>query len=569
MSGKFDFDSMGIGDLLKRGLLTVPPNQRSYAWGEKHVRELLQDLNEAITNDDPDYFLGTVVLVLKPNGVPSIADGQQRIATTSILLARMRDLQTHLKRGPRAQAIENTYLREIDVDTEEHVPKLRLNVEDNEYFSKTILDVQSVSNGIPPLPNPEKVVSNEKLRVASNVIAGFLTDLTKPFKPEQQSDYLNRWLKFIREKTSVVVVTAPDEVGAYRMFETLNDRGLKASQADILKNYLFSKAMGRLEEAQSLWSIIAGAIESLGDQDGSRLVTYIRQYWVVTHGPTKERELAAQIKSEITSEARALSFLKECADAVNTYVALWSSHHPLWLKHRAGTRNAIDTIAHHLQVEQIRPLMFAVALRFPPAETERAFRLFVSWSVRFLIFGGRGGMLDSQYSLRAKEVGQGDLTTAAGLRAAMARYIPTDPEFETAFATARVSRARLARYYLRAIENELSGSEQPEFVANEDVEAVNLEHVLPLTPGDEWGVSDDEAEAVQKLIGNLALMQAGPNSAEGNKPFSEKKKAYAQSAFVTTKSIADAPTWDAASIRGRQEQLAKYALRTWPLTLKK
>ena len=92
MSGKFDFDSMGIGDLLKKGLLTVPPNQRSYAWQEKHVRELLQDLNEAITNDDPDYFLGTIVLVMKPDGVPSIADGQQRIATTSMILARMRDL---------------------------------------------------------------------------------------------------------------------------------------------------------------------------------------------------------------------------------------------------------------------------------------------------------------------------------------------------------------------------------------------------------------------------------------------------------------------------------------------
>lgn len=568
MSGKFDFDSMGMGDLLKRGLLTVPPNQRSYAWGDKQVRELLQDLNEAITNDDPDYFLGTIVLVMKSDGIPSIADGQQRIATTSMILARMRDLQTHLKRTPRAQAIENTYLREIDVDTEEHVPKLHLNIEDNEFYCKRILDVSnptdaSVKRAI------ETIASNEKLQRASEQISQFLLDVIKPFKPEQQSDHLNRWLRFIKEKASVVVVTAPDEVGAYRMFETLNDRGLKASQADILKNFLFSKAAKRLDEAHNLWSVITGAIESLGDSDGARLVTYIRHYWIVTHGPTKERELAANIKAEITSEAKALSFLKECASSVNTYVALWSSKHPLWSKHRTGTQRAIDTIVHHLQIEQIRPLMFAVALRFNAPEAEKAFRLFVSWSVRFLIFGGRGGMLDSQYSLRAQEVGQEIIKTAAALRNAMARYIPTDAEFETAFSTARVSRARLARYYLRAIENKLSETEQPEMVPNDDVESVNLEHVLPLTPGDTWGVSDDEAEAVQKLLGNLALMQAGPNSREGNAPFSGKKIVYAQSGFKTTAMIASEEKWDGLAIRARQAQLAKHALQAWPLTFKR
>ncbi|TRW17167.1 DUF262 domain-containing protein [Glacieibacterium frigidum] len=567
MSGKFDFDSMGIGDLLKRGLLTVPANQRSYAWGEKQVRELLQDLNEAITNDDPDYFLGTVVLVMKDDGVPSIADGQQRIATTSIILARMRDLQTRLRRGPRAQAIENTYLREIDVDTEEHVPKLRMNIEDNEFYANDILQHHGLDQ-YNPKRTPEKIASNEKLKKASSLIVEFLDDVIKPLKPEQQSDYLNRWLKFIKERASVVVVTAPDEVGAYRMFETLNDRGLKASQADILKNFLFSKAPNRLNEAQSLWSAITGAIESLGDPDGSRLVTYIRHYWIVINGPTKERELAASVKIEISNESKALSFLKACADGVNTYVALWSSNHPYWSTHRPKTRNAVDTIAHHLQIEQIRPLMFAVALKFSVNEAEKAFRLFVSWSVRFLVFGGRGGMLDSQYSLRAAEIGDEKIKTAAALRTAMSRYVPTDPEFETAFATARVSRARLARYYLRAIENEMAGTEQPEMVPNEDVESVNLEHVVPLTPGDSWGLSDDEAEAVQKLIGNLALMQAGPNSQEGNGSFADKKKAYGASQFKTTSMIASFEKWDASSIRARQSELAKLAVGAWPLAFK-
>src|SRR5437016_4297460 len=83
------------------------------------------------------------------------------------------------------------------------------------------------------------------------------------------------------------------------------------------------------------------------------------------------------------------------------------------------------------------PLLFAVARHFKPAEADKAFRLFVSWSVRFLIFGGRGGMLDSQYSLRAKEVGTGEITTAEQLKKKMDQYVPIDREFEEAFAVAR------------------------------------------------------------------------------------------------------------------------------------
>jgi uncharacterized protein with ParB-like and HNH nuclease domain len=88
----FQFENPGIGKLLRQGRLEVPPNQRSYAWREIHVRNLLQDLNEAVTGQSIDeYFLGTIVLIQKPGEGLSIVDGQQRLATMSILLSRVRD----------------------------------------------------------------------------------------------------------------------------------------------------------------------------------------------------------------------------------------------------------------------------------------------------------------------------------------------------------------------------------------------------------------------------------------------------------------------------------------------
>ncbi len=541
----------------------MPPNQRPYKWDDPHVQNLLQDLYEAIQNDEEDYFLGTIVLIQKPKDLPSIVDGQQRLVTTSILLARIRDKQIEFKRPARADAIEKQYLRDMDIDTEERTPRLHLNPEDHQYFVNSIISRPDERGDGPP----QKLSGgNRHMQRASDICGKFLNSITENMKPENKSDYLVKWVKFIRDAASVVVVTAPDEVGAFRMFETLNDRGLKAGAADILKNYLFSKAGDRLNEAQKHWNSITTAIEALGDDEDDRLVTFLRHFWVLSNGPTKERELATKIKRDITGETKALSFLAEASSAVDAYVALWSSRHPFWAKHKPATRNSVDTIAEHLRVEQIRPLLFAVALHFNPTEAEKAFRLFVSWSVRFLIFGGRGGMLDEQYSRRAQEVGTERITTARELRDAMGRYVPTDAEFHAAFATARVSRAHLARYYLRAIDKVTKDDPQPEFVSNEDMEQLTLDHILPLSSSEAW-VTNEEAEAVQKMLGNLVLLKPNQNREISGKSFNQRRDAYAHSAYNVTRMVAEHSRWGADEIRARQTQLARLALQAWPTSL--
>jgi hypothetical protein len=479
--------------------------------------DLLQDLNEAITSDDDEYFLGTLVLIEPPKAVPSIADGQQRLATVTILIARIRDRLFQLKREAGARAIDNEYLRNIDMETEESQPRLSLNLEDNDYFKACILS-SPMDGDFDPNARAREAArpSNKRLCRTSELVEDLIDDLLKPIRHEHHPATLVRWVKFLENSTSVVVVRVADEIGAYRIFETLNDRGLRASQADILKNYFFSKSGNRLAEAQMMWNSITTAIETLGDDENERLVTYLRHYWVTTHGPTKDRELAAKIKDEITGETKTLQFLRDASLAVQDYIALWSSRHPKWSEYSASTRQSVETIASHLRVQQIRPLLFAVARTFTPEEAEMAFRLFVSWSVRFLIFGGRGGMLDTQYSLRAQDVGTKRIKKARELREAMKSYVPTDAEFEEAFASVRVSRPHLARYYLRAIDKTIKSDPQPEFVANEEADQITLEHVLPLNPSAKWESNGETAQAAQRLLGNMVLLRANQNRDIGN-----------------------------------------------------
>jgi hypothetical protein len=566
MAGNFKFDSKGIGNLLREGRLEVPPNQRSYAWEETHVRNFLEDLNEAISSGQSDYFLGTVVLVQDSQATPSIADGQQRIATTSILLARIRDALVRLGREQSARSVDADFLRSIDRDTELPVTRLSLNLEDNEFYASCTLACPYDPDYATAQKVPAVRSSNLRLKDASEKIAEFLADMISQLPETSRSEHLLRWVDFIQKQAGIVAVTVTDEIGAYRMFETLNDRGLKASQADILKNYFYSRSGKRLAEALSAWNSVAGAVEVLGGDENEKLVTYIRHLWITTDGPTKERELAASIRTKVTSQSRALTFMNESSTKVQDYVALSNSQHEKWLGYKTSVKQNVEILSDQLQVEQIRPLLFAVATKFTPEEAEKAFKLFVSWSVRFLINGGRGGLLDTQYSLRAQDVGTGKITKATELREVMSRYVPSDTEFEAVFATARVSRSHLARYYLRAIEKHRANDPQPEYVPNDDVSDINLEHVLPLTPTADWGVDLEAAKAAQKLLGNMVLLRAGQNKDLGNKPFEEKRSVLALSGYLTTKEVGAFEQWTGAEIKERQAGLAKSAVATWPLT---
>ncbi|MEA2064912.1 MAG: DUF262 domain-containing protein [Patescibacteria group bacterium] len=72
-----NFEIKGIGKLIKEDQLTVPIYQRPYAWEEKNINDLFSDIHLAISNNEEEYFLGTIVLSQQENSnVLEIVDGQ-------------------------------------------------------------------------------------------------------------------------------------------------------------------------------------------------------------------------------------------------------------------------------------------------------------------------------------------------------------------------------------------------------------------------------------------------------------------------------------------------------------
>jgi hypothetical protein len=139
-------------------------------------------------------------------------------------------------------------------------------------------------------------------------------------------------------------------------------------------------------------------------RDDELVLTFIRHFWISLHGPTTENELGEEIETKIKNEPQVLDFVAALDSAAEDYAALLTAlQHPRWHGYPSGTRKAIDIIINDLSAVQIRPLMLAIAKKFTPKETLKAFQLLISWTVRFLIVGGGSqGKLHRYYGDRGE-----------------------------------------------------------------------------------------------------------------------------------------------------------------------
>lgn len=563
------FDHMGIGKLLADDRLVVPLNQRDYSWGDDEIEDLWQDFVDAMDSENGTHFLGTIVLTRGESDYPEVTDGQQRLATTTMLLAALRDYLAKLGKTEAALSINREFLFKYDRDIGEDVPRLTLNVDDRSFFEEAVLALPSDKKK-PDAKKKDKPLreSKRKIESAASQIRGYVNHQLELEKDERKIRLINNWIKFLQYRALVITIQTPEDHDAYVMFETLNDRGLETSQADLLKNYLLRKAgRERLREAQQKWSSMAGKLESLGRKKIT--VSFIRHLLITIYGPTKEREVLKTIKKQIDKPSQALKFLETMDDSADDYVAMLNPSHAKWKAYGDATRDHLRAIHFDLDVKQIWPLLFAVTKHYSVKEAKLAFKYLVNLSVRFLIVGGRGGLLDRHYALKAQEIGTGKITTAKELAKSLEDIAPTDESFELEFSTARVSDANLARYYLRAMENAASQLPSPEVMPLEDRDKLNLEHILPENPGKNWPeFTDEDAEALYKRIGNMVLMLANRNALIGNKPFSEKRPHLIASGLALTKMAGKSAAWRKEEIIARQKELAKLAVETWPLTVR-
>ena len=349
------------------------------------------------------------------------------------------------------------------------------------------------------------------------------------------------------------------------MFETLNDRGLRTTQADLIKSFLLEKAgEPRLLEAQQKWAFMRGTLESLEEEE--IIITFLRQALIIMRGYLTAADVYDAVQDQVKGPQEQFSYSQISSRWRVLYVAILNSESEKWNAYPDAMRRAVQVL-HRLNLRVLRPLTLAVATKFSVAQTAESFQAFISWGVRLLIASGtRSESVIEPIAEAAHKVYTEAIKDLKGLKQELISVIPGDEQFRQAFEQATVSKAALARYYLRSLEMAAKGESTPWFLPLDDKEVINLEHVLPEKPMDNWPHIDESTLRIYtKRLGNLALLQAKSNSDLKSADFATKRVVYERTPYVLTSQIAQLSEWGASAIERRQKGLAELALKAWPL----
>ena len=123
-------------------------------------------------------------------------------------------------------------------------------------------------------------------------------------------------------------------------------------------------------------------------------------------------------------------------------------------------------------------------------------------------------------------------------------------------------RKKLLKYILCRLEEDAGG-----IARDPEADPASIEHILPQNPSGDWteAFSALELEAAVDRIGNATLLESAVNRDIGSAQYSEKRSAYAQSAYALTRQVAEmAPEeWTFVLMERRQQHLAQRAVQVW------
>lgn len=536
----------------------VPIFQRDYSWDKDDWEDLWNDIEEIL--NDKTHYLGYLVLQPTVDGNESywVIDGQQRITTLSILaLAATALLDKWSKENIDAEdniqrkgLLVERYIGNRSASKLSISPKITLNRNNDDYYKSWLLNFRTPS-ALAKLKPSQKL-----LQKAFNY---FFDQLKIKFKDNQSgadlADYLERIVGNGIVFTQIVV---NNDLDAFKVFETLNARGVKLSTADLLKNYLFklTHQLGEidLDEAERRWQNINDIIRA------NDLTIFIRHYWNSKYKLERQPTLFKAIKREIKTPQIAFEFLDKLEKISQYYTAFNHTNDELWDKEEKVHLKVIDL----LNVTTCYSLMISALDFLPRNEFKILIRELAVIVFRYNLSDLNPNEAERIFSKVANDIANKTTLTAKDAILALKSIYVSDDNFEQAFSTVIVNTKRkkaLVKYILIKIENQIASQDyQPE-------EAVaTIEHILPENPGDIWNSHfpvDIQEDYIYRL-GNYALLEASINNKlDNNMSFENKLVQYKQSSYMLSNDYCNYDKFNPKVVALRQDKMATVAKGIW------
>ncbi|WJX97810.1 DUF262 domain-containing protein [Helicobacter pylori] len=566
---------LNLDGVIEKGVFEIPSYQRGYAWQERQLKDFWNDLEHVSKLGDKFHYMHSLTLRELENEFESsafeIIDGQQRLATSLILLGLLAKITQHKDPKYYSMNLEpvlsykyyglNEAFRAIikeqkDLEAFKTSFYAKNLIKAYEFFQEKISDT--------PIEALEKMFDALIKKMLFSVV-GLNDNRIDPFSSFETINNRGKdlsTLELLKNRLHFVVHKICDEGDLENLQQEINDtytriyHDLRFFEDDHLESFLKhfvayyygenSKFKERLLntafDAHKKYDDLYDEYEKINDL--LFYLSYSSKVWYFLHTLDDE-----ELRIEITPKMRSLldKMRRLNALSVNAFLPLLLSLLTIQLVGRSAnkqpyTTKELEGLLEYL--ERFGFLIYGVAGK-NTAKNEwielafQAFRTYRSWKDRITI---------EDLPMLEKNFFKGE---HSGLK-----LLENNINFNN---TKKWYEWNKALNYL-LYEYELYHN--PETTLNFDGSIESIEHILPQKPDQGYSAKEKswaKNPHIVHALGNLLLIPKNANSSLSNKPFEEKRKAYLKGSY-SEKEVAKNASFGIVEIQKRSEKLLDFLI---------
>tara|TARA_R110002073_G_scaffold72537_1_gene177050 strand:- start:6279 stop:8090 length:1812 start_codon:yes stop_codon:yes gene_type:complete len=581
----------------------IPSYQRRYAWKFPQQSALFRDIDMLLDNDG--HLFGMLILHtgMYHGGINTVdvVDGQQRLTTTTILLKTMMDKFKELNFEFQANQIAQLlYCGDFTKRKKRKLVLGELDEPDMEFLFNNKLDK----------------IKNQRILEAHNT---FVYYLEKGVNNEGTA-WLEKYYQKLLHTAKIIRLDVPEAKDAYKLFETINNRGLRLSATDILKNFILGHTAKiddeTLKRSKELWAELIINLDGINSDDffrqyvssiytrkisKTKLIEEFKKYYfknvkdveklgeyMYNYGISEEESMDDE-NSEIepiedvndtfeqydesNDRISVVEYLQQIVNASSCYNKIIFA---------GFSDKKINQLLHDLKfIKSFTSYIFLMHfLQFQNIERKdklKVLKMIASLMLRRHVVGRSTAYNDDIFA-NLLRLDNEDENYLKNIKDSLIEDYPDDEEFEDRFAVHELKERVIdrARYILTEIEYHITGNTKELAISN--TEDVHVEHIIPKTIDSkkskkefgDWmeylpgNVVLEHKKRVNR-IGNMTLFSGTLNIKVSNNPFLDKRKEYKNSNIQLTKDLGEYKFFKFHHLDERGKELAQIALKIWKL----
>lgn len=555
----------------------VPAYQRDYVWQDEHIEQLLEDVKSAFDDKRPNYFLGTIVVNKRSNDlIYELIDGQQRLTTIVMVLSAVKHYMAAHHVMPYQMLTNMLFGNPSFIED-----KTRIRLLPQYHESQELLQFLASDQGA----NLTDVLQNnafddEAQNVFANLVRGYRTIMQWLNTNYPEFEQLRDFIPYFARNIMFIRIQTINVTEALRLFESINERGVRLDPVDLLKNMLFMHTSeDEYLELRDKWAQIVRTVQQSALKESTiRFIRYVvmAEYLKETDALIREHELYTWFNkyAALTQhEAKPQAFVKMLQARAKQYVAIRNGNttNNAYCDGVSNVRLLSSSIRQHI------PCMLA-AQHMPDAGQQQLAAILEQTAFVIVFTASPAQVLEKQLTwltshIRVCQSAQDIQAIRAHLHTQI--IAPRVAEFTTrmhTFSPARL-KANVMRYMLARVTRAMMRDDQTPL--EDYLKAVDVCPLLPPLPG-VHNLSPAQVEQYQRAaqsIGNYVLIEkklakdVRSEKITGFDALTQSRLSYnlrMLSASDGSASMHRVPgRWDAATISDRTAFIVDVARKLW------